>query len=292
MTSRSQPQSLASAIGWVPPENWPARSRAECRAILTAPGERFEMEDVEIRGTSVRTWKNAPANLRAIAMLGQSHGQREFVIYEDERITYDAWFRAVAALAHEFRKRGIAKGDRVALAMRKGVPMVDAIRQVMADNNFWNTEYSREYRHHDDGPEPRKRPSADSLPAKKIARGPDNARPNLIAGYKPEWRLNGVCRAYQVGRCPDPCNYNRPHICANCGKTGHRANPLLRRLLRTRTTGYSGKRLPGVHRARRIDWPHLQGGEAAGRHHYSRWAGFGLVDRSRSRPIFLPYRPH
>ncbi|MCV0383591.1 MAG: acyl--CoA ligase [Erythrobacter sp.] len=118
MTSRSQPQSLASAIGWIPPENWPARSRAECRAILTAPGERFEMEDVEIRGTSVRTWKNAPANLRAIALLGQSHGQREFVIYEDERITYDAWFRAVAALAHEFRKRGIGKGDRVALAMR------------------------------------------------------------------------------------------------------------------------------------------------------------------------------
>ena len=111
-------QDLASAIGWVPPANWPARSRAECKAILTAPGMRFEMEEVDIRGVRLRTWKNAPPNLRAIALLGQSHGAREFVIYEDERMTYDAWFRAVARLAHEFHARGVKKGDRVALAMR------------------------------------------------------------------------------------------------------------------------------------------------------------------------------
>ncbi len=111
-------QDLASVIGWVPPANWPARSRAECEAILTAPGMRFEMEEVDIRGVRLRTWKNAPPNLRAIALLGQSHGAREFVIYEDERITYDAWFRAVATLAHEFQARGVEKGDRIALAMR------------------------------------------------------------------------------------------------------------------------------------------------------------------------------
>ena len=111
-------QDLASAIGWVPPANWPARSRAECKAILTAPGMRFEMEEVDIRGVRLRTWKNAPPNLRAIALLGQSHGAREFVIYEDERMTYDAWFRAVARLAHEFQARGVKKDDRVALAMR------------------------------------------------------------------------------------------------------------------------------------------------------------------------------
>ena len=69
-------QDLASAIGWVPPANWPARSRAECKAILTAPGMRFEMEEFDIRGVRLRTWKNAPPNLRAIALLGQSHGAR------------------------------------------------------------------------------------------------------------------------------------------------------------------------------------------------------------------------
>ena len=96
MLATEAKQALASAIGWVSPANWPARSRAECKAILTAPGMRFEMEEVDIRGVRLRTWKNAPPNLRAIALLGQSHGAREFVIYEDERMTYDAWFRAVA----------------------------------------------------------------------------------------------------------------------------------------------------------------------------------------------------
>ena len=118
MASVQEKQDLASAIGWVPPPGWPARSRDECRALLTAPGARFEMEEVEIRGVKLRTWKNAPPNLRAIALLGKSHGDREFVIYEDERMTYDAWFRAVARLAHEFQARGVGKGDRVALAMR------------------------------------------------------------------------------------------------------------------------------------------------------------------------------
>ncbi len=118
MASTAAPSDLASAIGWTPPENWPARSRAECKAILTAPGMRFEMEEVGIRGVPTRVWKNAPPNLRAIALLGASHGAREFVIYQDERVTYDAWFRAVATLAHHFQSLGVEKGDRVALAMR------------------------------------------------------------------------------------------------------------------------------------------------------------------------------
>ena len=118
MASNAKPKDLASAIGWTPPANWPARSRAECKAILTAPGMRFEMEEVDIRGVPTRVWKNAPPNLRAIALLGQSHGDRDFVIYQGERMTYDAWFRAVATLVHEFQSRGIGKGDRVALAMR------------------------------------------------------------------------------------------------------------------------------------------------------------------------------
>ena len=109
---------LAQSIGWVPPQNWPAITRDECRERLCAPGERFEMETVDIRGVPTRVWKNAPVNLRAIAATGRTHGDREFVIYEDERVTYDAWHRAVAKLAAEFQARGIRKGDRIALAMR------------------------------------------------------------------------------------------------------------------------------------------------------------------------------
>jgi long-chain acyl-CoA synthetase len=109
---------LAEAIGWTPPPGWPAASRAEIRERLTAPGERFEMETVEIRGIPTRTWKNAPPNLRALMALARGYGEREFVIYEDERVTFAAFHRAVAKLAGELRARGVRKGDRVAIAMR------------------------------------------------------------------------------------------------------------------------------------------------------------------------------
>lgn len=108
----------APAFDWAPPPGWPVISRDQCREILTAPGQRFEMEVIDIRGVPTRVWKNAPPNLRAIALVGRAYGDRIFTIYEDERVTYDAWFRAVAALADDLRARGIGKGDRVALAMR------------------------------------------------------------------------------------------------------------------------------------------------------------------------------
>jgi long-chain acyl-CoA synthetase len=109
---------IDTAFDWVPPSGWPVISRERCREILTAPGQRFEMDTIDIRGVATRVWKNAPPNLRAIALAGQAHGERIFTIYEDERVTFDAWFRAVTSLAHELRSLGVGKGDRVALAMR------------------------------------------------------------------------------------------------------------------------------------------------------------------------------
>lgn len=109
---------LAQSIGWTAPEGWPAITRKQCKEILTAPGERFEMETIDIGGVPTRIWKNAPENLRALILLAHTHGDRLFTIYEDERVTYSAWTRAVATLAHEFQARGVKKGDRIALAMR------------------------------------------------------------------------------------------------------------------------------------------------------------------------------
>ncbi|MGX7927642.1 class I adenylate-forming enzyme family protein [Tsuneonella sp. HG094] len=103
---------------WTAPASWPARSLDECRAILTAPGERLAMDTVTIRGVPTRVWANAPRNLRVLAALGRSHGAAEFLVYESDRVTFDGWHRAVAALAADLRARGIGKGDRVALAMR------------------------------------------------------------------------------------------------------------------------------------------------------------------------------
>jgi len=93
-------------------------SLSDVEAILCAPGQRFEMETIDIRGVPTRVWKNAPASLRHLADHARTHADRVMTIYEDERISYAAWYRAVARLAGEMRGRGIRKGDRVALAMR------------------------------------------------------------------------------------------------------------------------------------------------------------------------------
>jgi long-chain acyl-CoA synthetase len=97
---------------------WPAKSLKEVEALLTAPGARFETETVDIRGVPTRVWKNAPPTLRILTQMVRAYGPRTFTIYEDERVTYDAHFRAVAQLAHKLREMGVGKGDRVALAMR------------------------------------------------------------------------------------------------------------------------------------------------------------------------------
>lgn len=99
-------------------KNWPAMSLVDVQKVLCAPESKFEMETVTINGVETRTWKYALPDLAALAQLGRSHAEAEFLLYEGERLTYAAWFRAVAALAHHFRSMGIEKGDRIAIAMR------------------------------------------------------------------------------------------------------------------------------------------------------------------------------
>ncbi len=100
------------------PDTWPAASLQDIETRLCAPGQRFEMETVDIRGVPTRVWKNAPATTTDLARIGKTHGDLEFMLYEGERVTYDAWFRATAALAEHLRDVGVQRGDRVALAMR------------------------------------------------------------------------------------------------------------------------------------------------------------------------------
>ena len=82
----------------------------EVNAQLCAAGMPFEMDTVTIRGVPTRVWKNAPASLAALAAVGRSHGAATFLVYEDERVTFDAWHRAVAALAAQLLARGGGQG--------------------------------------------------------------------------------------------------------------------------------------------------------------------------------------
>jgi long-chain acyl-CoA synthetase len=97
---------------------WPAMSIAQAHAALTAPGAPFEMEVIAPEGHPVRAWKGGPRTLVELAMVGKSYGQRTFLVYEDERVGYDAFFRAAHAFAVDLIHRGVKPGDRVAIIMR------------------------------------------------------------------------------------------------------------------------------------------------------------------------------
>lgn len=97
----------------------PAMTIAEANAALTAPGQMFEIEEREIRGVLTRTWKNAPPSLREVLDLSRGYGDKDFLVYENERTTFDSHYRIAAALAQTLRVRfGVDKGDRVAIVMR------------------------------------------------------------------------------------------------------------------------------------------------------------------------------
>jgi acyl-CoA synthetase (AMP-forming)/AMP-acid ligase II len=97
--------------------DWPRMSLEEVDALLTAPGSRLETGEAVIRGIPTRVWKNTPPSLAWLARVSRGHGERLFTIYGDERISFDASFRATAALAAELARLGVGKGDRVAIAM-------------------------------------------------------------------------------------------------------------------------------------------------------------------------------
>ena len=109
---------MSQASATAPSSHWPVCSIAEAHARLTAPGMPFEMETMTIRGIETRVWKNAPPDLRSEVLACRAFAGREFIVYENERVTFDGFHRAVAHFAAQLIKDGVRKGDRVALIMR------------------------------------------------------------------------------------------------------------------------------------------------------------------------------
>ncbi len=130
---------------------WPAMSIDQVRQRLVAPGSPLEMETATIRGVETRVWTNAPASLRVVLETGRTHGQKVFTVYEDERVTYDAFFRATSKFAHALVARGVKKGDRVAIIMRN-LPewpvaffAAASIGAIVTPLNAWWTSAELEY---------------------------------------------------------------------------------------------------------------------------------------------------
>lgn len=97
---------------------WPAMSVAEANRRLGAPGQLMEIREVDIRGRRMKVWKNQLPTLRGTVRAFEKYGRAICLVYEDERVDYDVFRRAVAVLARDLHDRGVRKGDRVALIMR------------------------------------------------------------------------------------------------------------------------------------------------------------------------------
>ena len=93
---------------------------AEVDAELTAPGQFFAIETVDVRGTPTRVWAATPPTLADALEQGRvAGGDRPFLILGDERVTHHQHYERVVVLADRLvRELGVVKGDRVAIAMR------------------------------------------------------------------------------------------------------------------------------------------------------------------------------
>jgi len=86
---------------------------------LTAPGAQFAMKEIDVRGVPIRVFESAPPTMRSVWEIARMYGDRDYLVYEDERLTYAEADALVRALAHHLREvHGVGSGDRVALAMR------------------------------------------------------------------------------------------------------------------------------------------------------------------------------
>ncbi len=121
-------------------------TRPQAIAILTAPGEPYELETREIDGRRLKVFANAPESLRAL--FAETVSDATFLVYEDERLTFAEAYRQAAAIAQVLQQDyGISRGDRVAISMRNYPEWVTAFTAItsigaiaVAMNALWQAE--------------------------------------------------------------------------------------------------------------------------------------------------------
>ena len=92
-------------------------SRRQAIKQVCAPGQPFELKTTQISGKSCRVFVNAPLTLHDLIF--ENRSGLDFLIYEEERLSYETVYRHASALAAALSSDyGVGKGDRVFIAMR------------------------------------------------------------------------------------------------------------------------------------------------------------------------------
>jgi len=127
-------------------------------AQVTSPGQRFEIAEAPVLGIPTRIFTNAPKSLREIFDTARSRGDATFLVYEDERWSFDDVMASVDGLAAALVERyGVQKGDRVSIGMRNypewvlSFAAITSIGAISVSLNAWWTEDELEYALEDSG---------------------------------------------------------------------------------------------------------------------------------------------
>ena len=122
-------------------------SLAEATARLTVPGQMFETERVVVRDVELTVWKNAPRDLRHVLDASLNYGSRDFLVYEQRRVSFERHYRLAATVARRLADLGVRKGDRVSIAARNSPEWVMAFWGIVAAgavavplNAWWTTD--------------------------------------------------------------------------------------------------------------------------------------------------------
>ena len=127
-------------------------SYEQAGAQITGPGQIFEVAPLVVGGVEYKAFKHAPPTLRDVFAGARGHGDKTFLVYEDERWSFTDVMRRVDALGAALSGRyGVSKGDRVAIAMRNypewvvSFAAVTSIGAVSVSLNAWWVEDELEY---------------------------------------------------------------------------------------------------------------------------------------------------
>ena len=128
------------------------------RQELEGPGSPFEIVRENVLGADIKVFKSAPPNMRMLWELSAGHGDKDYLVYEDERYTYAQVHEQVRKLAAYLVQQGAGKDGRVAIAMRNYPEWVVAywatvsIGAAAVGMNAWWTAPEMEYALGDSAP--------------------------------------------------------------------------------------------------------------------------------------------
>ncbi|KAF5391089.1 hypothetical protein D9757_003139 [Collybiopsis confluens] len=102
-------------------DRWiPKRDFAEVDKVLCAPGSLHEIQTRNVDGLIQKVYVNLPESARQFWLRAvQLHGEKTYVVFEGQRLTFKETGERAAKAASIFRSRyGVSKGSRVALCCR------------------------------------------------------------------------------------------------------------------------------------------------------------------------------